>query len=218
MAFVDRMVHVARHGDPAMKMPPAEDAERIATVEAVEKQWAELRPVFESSIQANALRNEDIAFIVEHDLDLVKAVLAMEEQFIRLFSQTSLASILVYTAQQSEHLSFLVEELFSDMLLIAYGHDVAGSRQRLAKNQETFQTTLTGVIRDNPEKRQIPAPNKQIRAQLGKVQMPWEDVRPMLQAATAGTVPSTENLRAVLPKIEALYEEMETAVAFYDKL
>lgn len=218
LTFVDRMVQVARNGDPAMMLEVPSDAKLLAKIEVVEQLWGQFRPTLERIIQTKKLQPEDIAFMAQNDLAMVKGVLAMEEEFIRVLGQASLASILVFTAQQSEHMLFMVEEMATNMLLITYGYEIEANKQKLAEDLALFQATLTGLIHGNPEKRLIAAPNENIRAQLDKVQILWDGFLPTLKATIGGAVPHGEVLRTMVPRIETLYEEMETAVAFYDQL
>ena len=218
LTFIDRMIQVARQGDPAMKLEAPSDPELLATVEVVEQLWAQLRPTFEGVIKTKKLRPEDVEVIAKNHLVLVKGILAMQKEFLRVLGQKNLVSILAYTAQQSEHLSFLIEEMASDLLLIVYGHDVQTNKLKLAKDQAIFQAALTDLIHGNPEKRLIAAPNEQIRAQLGKVKVLWEQFRPILEATAEGGMPSRQVLQTLVPLIETLYDEMATAAAYYDQL
>lgn len=213
--FFEEALHTLRNGDPSIGLPAADEPELIAEIDALQQIWNQLDATLLRVLDSGTASRADIILLNEFDKALVEISRQVEEAYEHRFARTNLASIAVTTVVEAEHLSFLVERMQTELLLVSFGHDVGQQRRLLGQDARDFERTLDGLISGNASLRLMPPPNAEIRSQLRDVQRIWDEIAPTVERVGEGDAIDRPTVIQMVGLMEPLYEQMERAVSLY---
>ncbi len=108
----------------------------------------------------------------------------------------------------------LTQKMSKDALLIAEGIDVEKNKKDLKKSMQLFEKTLKGLMRGDKSLRLAKTDNKEILAQLKKVNSLWSDFKKDLNQVLKGNT-SKKVLENIAQKNIPLLKNMHKAVTMF---
>ncbi len=202
-------------GDAAAGIPVPKEAELTEPLQALQEVWIQLDPLFNALVTSGEISRSDLGLLDQYDAVLVDLTGKVEGAYQKKLSRASLISIASVTAARAEHLTFEIEHMVTEMLLIAYGYEVELERQRLGKTMAAFEETLGGLVVGNFALKLIPPPTVEVKAQLRTVQRMWDEIAPDLARLAAGGDMDRQTVTRVVNRMEPLYLEMKKTVPLY---
>ncbi len=202
-------------GDAAIGLPVPQDPKLVSALEALRAVWDQVDPMFARFLAAEEISRTDVVLLAEFDAILVDLARQVEQAYEETFAKSNLASVAMITVVKAEHLSYLIERMQTEMLLIVYGHDVEKERELLAASYAEFEETLSGLMFGSPELKLIPPPHAEIELKLGAVQGKWNEIAPVLQKLTKDGQLDRAGATELVNRMEPLYQEMKQTVALY---
>ncbi len=214
----DRVLYGLRYGDVDLALEPTSDREILEYLSNVEEIW----PLFELAVQQTLTNGQasrsHVAAVADLALPLEAALEETIEAYEMVASQGDLFSMLEIAIQASARQRILTQKIAKDYFMIAYGLDVERHRRGLMESIEEFDRVMDGLMNGDAERLLLPAPTRQIQAQLRQVLRVWDEMRPVVESAARGGQIEGDAVSLMSSLNLNLLNEMNTAVNMYDAL
>lgn len=216
----ERVLSTLRKGDEALGLPVPSDPRLLEPLQKLQGVWDQIGGPIEEILESGKVTRAQLVELAELDDVLVEASRETEQAYEEMLQ----ARVLFFSAAlnnviKAEHLSFLVERITTEFLLIAYDHEVQLQRRNLGKSTAEFELILNGLIHGDPDLRLVQAPNADIATQLRKVELIWQEVaQDFKQAATTDDATDPDTLYRVTKYMEPLFAEMKKSVDLLEEL
>lgn len=218
-ATFDSTLSALRRGDAGMNLPPASDPAVLESLDRAEALWREMDAVLRAGPALGTVSDDQIARIADVSASLRSASNDTVDAYLELLRAGRLHSMLTVAVDSSTRQQMLSQQMTSNFLLIAYGHDEDFYRRDMADAIARFDRTMAGLIDGDLEHLLLPAPTPQIKSQLQRVARIWRDeFEPLMREAMIGGPMSAESIAEVARLNRQLMHEMEPAVEWYHML
>lgn len=210
-ALFDKTLTGLINGDADLGLDKTEDAAIVAQLNKVAAMWA----TFNESIQkvvAGDTSAATLQAIADQNVPLLKEMNAAVQMYAKA-SGSSLEKGMATTINLAGKQRMLTQKMTKELLLVANGIDADASKASLAKTVALFEKTLTGLIKGDADLGLPATTDKDILAQLGKVEALWADYKPVLDSVDI----SEAGLQSAAAKNLPLLKNMNAAVQMYEK-
>lgn len=214
--FFEKVLHTLQKGDEELGLPVPVDPKLLEPLVALQAMWDRIDVPVQKILDSGQVSREELIEMAELDHKLVEISQRTEKAYEKKLQENQLISVATVNLASAEHLSFLVEQMATEFLFIAYDHEVEEQRQMLGENTKHFERTLQGLIHGDPELRLVPAPDIGIASQLRKVESIWNDIAGTLVSAAGGAQVDPATIQRITERLEPLYEEMEKSVTMLE--
>lgn len=218
--YFERVLSTLQTGDKALSLPAPTDPKLLEPLRRLQAVWDEVSGPVKKVLESGEVTRSDLTRLVELDNRLVEASRETEKAYEEVLqARVMFFSAALNNVVKAEHLSFLVEHITTEFLLIAYDHEASLHRQNLDKSTAEFELILNGLIHGDPDLHLVPAPNASVAAQLRKVELIWLEVAQTFKdAAAASGTTDRATLYRVTEHMEPLFVEMEKSVDLLEDL
>ena len=210
-ALFDKTLTGLINGDADLGLDKTEDAAIVAQLNKVAAMWA----TFNESIQkvvAGDTSAATLQAIADQNVPLLKEMNAAVQMYAKA-SGSSLEKGMATTINLAGKQRMLTQKMTKELLLVANGIDTDASKASLAKTVALFEKTLTGLVKGDADLGLPATTDKDILAQLGKVEALWADYKPVLDSVDI----SEAGLQSAAAKNLPLLKNMNAAVQMYEK-
>ncbi len=210
-ALFDKTLTGLINGDADLGLDKTEDAAIVAQLNKVAAMWA----TFNESIQkvvAGDTSAATLQAIADQNVPLLKEMNAAVQMYAKA-SGSSLEKGMATTINLAGKQRMLTQKMTKELLLVANGIDADASKASLAKTVALFEKTLTGLVKGDADLGLPATTDKDILAQLGKVEALWADYKPVLDSVDI----SEAGLQSAADKNLPLLKNMNAAVQMYEK-
>jgi len=210
-ALFDKTLTGLINGDADLGLDKTEDAAIVAQLNKVAAMWA----TFNESIQkvvAGDTSAATLQAIADQNVPLLKEMNAAVQMYAKA-SGSSLEKGMATTINLAGKQRMLTQKMTKELLLVANGIDADASKASLAKTVALFEKTLTGLVKGDADLGLPATTDKDILAQLGKVEALWADYKPVLDSVDI----SEAGLQSAAAKNLPLLKNMNAAVQMYEK-
>ena len=214
-ALFERTLNGLINGDEGLKLGPCPSEDIKAQLEKVKSMWSDFKPFTEEAISAQKLAKETIKKVAEQNVPLLKEM----NKAVQMYAADAEAAtgkkagaVINISGRQR----MLSQKMSKELLLIAQHVDANKYKGELKKTSALFESSLKGLIKGDEELNLPPTTDKDILAQLGKVQSIWKKFKPsIMEAALTGRAPE-DAIRNVMKLNIPLLTEMNKAVKMYE--
>ncbi len=217
-AFFRQMLEGFREGDSILGIPALTGPEDLELVAAIEGVW----PLFDAAlVKGSDLEEptgEQVKAVVALKAPLLKATADLANSLKAEAAAGNLYSMFALGTELSEEQHLLLEKMSTEFMLVAYGHQVESNRQKLTEDYKKFELALDALINGNNQLRVLPAPTREIRAQLMTVQRLWVQFAQPLENTALGALPDRQAIEHVAGQVEDLAENVEEVVRLMEAL
>jgi hypothetical protein len=224
-AFFRQMLEGFREGDSILGIPALTGPENLELIAAIERVW----PLFDAALVKGAnleeptgeqqeLTGEQVESIVALKVPLLKATTDLANSLKAEAAAGNLYSMLALGTELSEEQHLLLEQMSTEFMLVAYGHQVESNRKKLTEDYKKFELALDALINGNNQLRILPAPTPEIRAQLMTVRRLWVQFAQPLENAALGALPDRQAIEHVAAGVEDLADNVEEVVRLMEAL
>lgn len=211
-ALFDKTLTGLINGDADLGLEKTEDAAIVDQLSKVTAMWA----TFNESIQkviTGDISSATLQAIADQNVPLLKEMNAAVQMYAKA-SGSSLDKGMATTINLAGKQRMLTQKMTKELLLVANGIDTDANKASLGKTVALFEKTLTGLIEGDADLGLPATTDKDILAQLGKVEALWAEYKPILDSADI----SEAGLQSAAAKNLPLLKNMNAAVQMYEKL
>jgi len=220
-SLFDKTLKGLRNGSSDLGLPPTSSKRILRQLDKIDGIWAKFYPVVQEVINNKAVSKDNIAFIAENNLPLLKnmnkAVGLYEKDAKKggLKASPGLAATINLSGKQR----MLTQKMSKEFLFVAAGHDVENNKLSLLETYTLFERTLKGLL-DGDDTLGLPGTKPQhIRDQLGMVSGLWTKFKPIVEVGAdykTATI-SADKINELANTNLPLLKEMNKAVKMYEK-
>lgn len=211
-ALFDKTLTGLINGDADLGLEKTEDAAIVDQLSKVTAMWA----TFNESIQkviTGDISSATLQAIADQNVPLLKEMNAAVQMYAKA-SGSSLEKGMATTINLAGKQRMLTQKMTKELLLVANGIDTDANKASLGKTVALFEKTLTGLIEGDADLGLPATTDKDILAQLGKVEALWAEYKPILDSVDI----SEAGLQSAAAKNLPLLKNMNAAVQMYEKL
>ncbi|MGR3310583.1 MAG: type IV pili methyl-accepting chemotaxis transducer N-terminal domain-containing protein [Candidatus Brocadiales bacterium] len=213
-ALFERTLNGLINGDEGLKLEPCGSEDIKAQLQKVKSMWEGFKPFVEEAITAEKVSTTTLKKVAEQNVPLLKemnkAVKMYEVEAEKATGKK--AGVVINLAGRQR---MFTQKMTKELLLVARKVDPDKNKQELKKTADLFGRTLKGLINGDAELGLPATTNKDILAQLKKVQSLWKDFKPAVyETALTGKAPA-DALRKVMKLNIPLLKEMNKVVQMY---
>lgn len=206
-------------GDEPLALPIPTDPKLLEPLRKLQAVWDELNDPIHKVLESGKVTRDDFVLLAVLNNQLIAA----SKDTRQAYQDVLLAKLPFTTALnnivKAEQLSFLVERMTAEFLLIAYDHEASRQRRNLGESAAEFELILNGLMHGDPNLHLVPAQDPDIAAQLRKVEVIWLEVaRTIKRTASTGETADPETLYRVTEYMEPLFAEMQRSADLLEKL
>ncbi len=214
----ERMLTGLRGGGAELGLPAMTSGEIRAQLDNVANLWRLLDAVVRRCLDSGSVSKDDVSEAAElttlltTDLDRVVESYQVKWLDGQMFS-TKTISINLSTRQ-----AMLAHRTSTNVLLIAYGHEVRKNKKDLRKTISLFGETLNALLRGNPELHLTRPPTAEITAQLRTIEGIWRDLQPIVNRVAKSGKADAETVAALSQTDLLLQRELTGVIELYEAL
>lgn len=171
--------------------------EIVTALDRVDSQWRQYDRIFSEIAGAGSISSDQIRTLTDSHAATVAALGEMVDAYELYVHGGSSHSILSATIDEAGKLRAHTQSVLRALLLVAYNDRSEADRQRLIQSTQDFNRILMGLIHGDGELRLLPAPTREIRDELMKVDRMWKEALPVLEAAARGSTVTDEQIATV---------------------
>ena len=208
----DKTLKGLKTGDKALGLEPVTNVEIQRQLVTVEELWEEYGAAIEGIVLDGVASEIQVDTIAELSLPILQEMNKAVQIYETLASDGNLSPELAAAINVSGRQRMLTQKMSKEFLLIANEKDVEANKTNLQKTIELFDTSLKGLTDGDDSMGLAPAPNDELKTQLGKVSAVWTTFRPVIEGeATA------ENVQTVSSENLSLLNEAKAVVTMYER-
>ena len=208
-----------KKGDEALALPVPTDPTLLEPLQKLQAVWHQINVPAQRVLGSGKVSRDDLVLLVELHKVLIKAATDTGQAYQGVLLAQVPYSTALNNIIKGEQLSFLVERITTEFLLIAYDHEAQLQRQKLGESTAEFELILNGLIHGDPNLHLVRAQDAGIAAQLRKVELIWlEVVHLFKRVAAKGDSADPETLLRVTKRMGPLFVEMEKSVDLLEQL
>ncbi len=220
-ALFDNTLKGLRNGDSGLQLAPTSNSHILSQLDVVDGIWTKFYPVVQTIIDQGSATKEQISFIAEQNLPLLKQMNKCVKLYEKDASKSGLSSSpgVAVTINLSGKQRMLTQKMSKEFFLIAYGYNVQDNKLNLQETYTLFDRTLKGLL-DGDASLNLPGTTDfAIRSKLTSVQSMWNMFQP---AIAYGADASTSTIEMVKVDLIArgnipLLKKMNQCVKMYEK-
>jgi hypothetical protein len=211
----DRMLGHLREGNPYTGLEPTTEPEILDKLNRASMQWRQYNAIFGEIVTAGKASQVQIHELTTSHATTVEALKGVVDSYGFFVYGGRYHSILSSTINGTGRLRASTQAVLRNLLMVVYHEYDAPDRERLAQATEDFNQTIDGLLNGSQERRLLPAANRGIRDELLKVELMWNEVRPILDAAVAGRAVTKEEIGIVVKAANAMAVPLTMALIMY---
>ena len=170
--------------------------EIVTALDRVDSQWRQYDRIFSEIAGAGRISSDQIRSLTDSHAATVDALGQMVDAYQFYVHGGSSHSILSATIDEAGKLRAHTQSVLRALLMVAYTESEP-DRQRLIQSTQEFNRILMGLIHGDGDLRLLPAPTREIRDELMKVDRMWKEALPVLEAAARGNAVTNDQIAAV---------------------
>lgn len=204
-----------RDGNPGLGLPPATNPDILDRLARVDDLWPLFDGAIRTSLRSGAVGRGEVDSLAELNQPLQEALGGAVDAYVAEATSHQLRSMLETAISTASRQRLLSQRMAKEFLLIAYRHEARKNRSRLKKSTNLFDQAMKDLLQGDTQQRLIAPPTQEIRFQLEAVSQVWRQIRPLMMAATAGDVPSKDEILKAAELDVKLLEAVNQAVTAY---
>lgn len=214
-AEFERLLSGLRNGDQKLKLKQMSNVEILGKLDQIDELWRMFSAEIQASLDAGEVSNRRMETIARLEPLLGDAIRTMVKTYRAHSRKIEVGSLHLITKRVAGGQPLLVQKMFKEFLLIAFGYEVPVNKMNLTETYSRFDRTLQALIHGDSEMNLIPAPNPSVEAQLNRAQQLWSEFRPVIKSVVKSGTVDPEQLTQVVSRNVPLVEAVNQAVKMY---
>jgi hypothetical protein len=211
----DRMLADLRKGNPHIGLSPTTEGEILEKLDLADSRWRQYDSLFGEIVASGKASQRDILELARTHATAMDALKQMVDSYGFFVYGGRYHSILTSTINGTGRLRAGTQRVLRSLMMAVFSEYAEAERAQLAEATNEFHETIDGLINGNIERRLLPAANREIRSELLKVQLMWNEVRPVLDSAVAGRAVTKEDIVAVAKSANEMAVPLTMALIMY---
>lgn len=211
----DRTQTELRDGDAYLGVSPTTRPEILETLDNVDSRWRRYDVVFQEILTSASVSEAQIRVLAASHAETMEALGQMVDSYEYFVYGGSTHSMLSSAIEGTGDLRASTQLVLRGLLMAAYSGYEMQERQLLIQMMGDFDRTINGLIYGNSELRLLPAPNDEIRDELMKVELMWQEIRPILDSATVGDAATKDEIATVAQRANDMAVPLTKALIMY---
>jgi hypothetical protein len=211
----DRMLADLRKGNTHIGLSPTTEGEILEKLDLADSRWRQYDSLFGEIVASGKASQRDILELARTHATAMDALKQMVDSYGFFVYGGRYHSILTSTINGTGRLRAGTQRVLRSLMMAVFSEYAEAERAQLAEATNEFHETIDGLINGNIERRLLPAANREIRSELLKVQLMWNEVRPVLDSAVAGRAVTKEDIVAVAKSANEMAVPLTMALIMY---
>ncbi len=202
-------------GNARLGLRPTTEPKILETLDKTELEWRRYDAIFGKIVASGKVsRTEIIALTASHasTTDALKKTVNSYRYFVNGGRHHS---ILSSTINGTGRLRASAQLVLRELMMAVYSKYAMQERHTLARSTKDFDQTINGLIFGDPEIGLLAAATPEIKRELLKVHLMWKEVRPILDAAAAGTAITNDKIAIVARYANKMAVPLTMALIMY---
>lgn len=212
---VQRGLH---NGDSGLGLHAISNDDVLASIELVDKEWADMAPIIQHCLDAGHVTPEWLRSLLSAKPRLETELSSMADKVKYFTIGGSYHSILTTTTNAAQGQLALLGQMTNQYLLIAYDKDEEAHRARLQQSYTQFDRVLMGLIEGDANMQILAAPTPELRDRYAEISRMWRGYQALLAHATMTGRTDSQSIRLVTAQVSELAGALEDAVVEYHRL
>jgi len=202
-------------GNPHLGLRPTTEPKILETLDKTELQWRRYNSVFEKIVKSGTVSETQISILAERHANTIEALRQTVQSYRYFVNGGQHHSILSSTINGTGRLRASAQLVLRKLMMAAHNKYAKEERQKLADSTREFDETINGLIDGDPGRGLVAAATHEIKRELLKVRVMWNNVRPILDAAASGHPVSKDRIAIVARSADDMAVTLTIALIMY---
>ncbi len=193
----DTMQKELRQGNPGIGLVPTTKPELVQALDRVDALWRRYDALFVEVAKSKKISREQMTALTASHAETLEALAELVRAYQYFAHGGDHHSILSSTITGTGRLRASTQILLRGLMTAAYGDYAPQDREQLSRMMTSFDEMMQGLLHGSVDLRLLPAATTEIRNELVKVDLMWQEMQPILRATVAGNAVNANDIAKV---------------------